>query len=211
MTHGSDPREGWELLLLRERMRNWRFYDPFRTDADARSRRRQIGTYTPVLAGDGGDLAAAIQTIFEVGDGGDLADAIDDAFPGSRIEVEETDGTFDLAMIQAGLLRPLRTAELSGGTLRYLLLVAALLSPRPPALMVLDEPEASLHQDLLAPLGRLIAKASRASQVIVISHAPALVEALLDQRGARRIMLEKAFGETIVTDADPPRWAWPTR
>ena len=43
------------------------------------------------------------------------------------------------------LVLPLSAAELSDGTLRYLLWVAALLSPRPPELLVLNEPEASLH------------------------------------------------------------------
>jgi predicted ATPase len=61
--------------------------------------------------------------------------------------------------IDLGLPRPLKTSELSDGTLRYLLLVAALLSPRPPALMILNEPETSLHPDLLPPLARLIAQA----------------------------------------------------
>ena len=54
-------------------------------------------------------------------------------------------------------------SELSDGTLRYLLLVAALLSPRPPALMILNEPETSLHPDLLPPLARLIVQASKRS------------------------------------------------
>ena len=72
----------------------------------------------------------------------------------------EHGGRFELQMRQHGLLRPLGTAELSDGTLRYLLLVAALLSPRPPELMVLNEPETSLHPDLLAPLGRLIGTVS---------------------------------------------------
>ena len=40
--------------------------------------------------------------------------------------------------------------------------------------MVLNEPEASLHPDLLAPLARLIAAAAARSQVILVSHAPAL-------------------------------------
>jgi predicted ATPase len=53
MTHCSDPREAVELLMLRERMRDWRFYDHLRTDRDAPSRKPQVGTYTPVLASDG--------------------------------------------------------------------------------------------------------------------------------------------------------------
>ena len=66
MTPVADPKGLPELLMLRERMRGWRFYDHFRTDPDAPARRRQVGTRTPALAADGTDLAAAIQTIREV-------------------------------------------------------------------------------------------------------------------------------------------------
>ena len=211
VTHCSDPREAIELLLLRERMRDWRFYDHFRTDGAAPARRRQVGTYTPVLASDGADLAAAIQTILEIGNAAALATAIDDAFPGSQVGVTASEGTFELSMRQHGLLRPLKTAELSDGTLRTLLLIAALLSPRPPALMVLNEPETSLHPDLLEPLGRLIARAAERSQVIVVSHAPPLIAALAGGEDTTRIVLEKEFGETIVADHDPPPWTWPPR
>ena len=78
---------------------------------------------------------------------------------------------------------------------------------------MLNEPETSLHPELLPALGRLIAQASRQSQIIVVSHAPALV-ATLDGRGAeagRRIVLEKELGETIVQDHKPPSWTWPSR
>jgi predicted ATPase len=208
ITHCSDPREAAELLTARERMRNWRFHDHFRTDADAPARRRQIGTYTPVLASDGADLAAAIQTIIEIGGVEDLDAAIADAFPGSSVAVTAADGAFELVMHQHGLLRPLRASELSDGTLRYLLLVTALLSPRPPELMVLNEPESSLHPDLLPPLARLIAQASERSQIVVVSHAQALVDELT---GARRIVLEKELGETVVRGDDAPAWNWPGR
>jgi predicted ATPase len=211
MTHCSAPGDALELLKLREHMRDWRFYDHFRTDSDAPARRRQIGTYTPVLSGDGADLAAAIQTIIEIGDGDLLEQAVDDAFPGAKLDIVTSDCYFELEMQQQGLLRPLRTAELSDGTLRYLLLIAALLSPRPPALMVLNEPETSLHPDLLPPLGRLIAEVAVPTQIIVVSHAPALLEALDDAGTVRQITLEKRLGETIIDSDDPPAWVWPTR
>ena len=148
MTLGSDPRDAMELLVMRERMRGWRFYDHFRTDVEAPARRRKIGTYTPVLASDGSDLAAAIQTIRHIGNADELDAAIADAFPGAGVEVGVADGYFEVVMHQRGLLRPLKTSELSDGTLRYLLLIAALLSPRPAEVMVLNEPETSLHPDL---------------------------------------------------------------
>jgi predicted ATPase len=211
MTHCSDPRDAIELLVLRERMRDWRFYDHLRTDRDAAARRPQIGTYTPVLASDGSDLAAAVQTIREIGDAEGLDAAIADAFPGGRVEVANADGHFELEMSQHGLLRPLKAAELSDGTLRYLLLVAALLSPRPPALMILNEPETSLHPELLPPLARLVAQAAKRSQIVLVSHAAALVAALDAEPDSRQIVLEKQLGETLVPDHTPPPWTWPSR
>lgn len=211
MTHGADPKAAPELLGLRERMRGWRFYDHFRTDPDAPSRRAQVGTRTPVLASDGSDIAAALQTIIEIGNEEALSAAIEDAFPGAHIEVTSHRGVFGVEMYQDGLLRPLALSELSDGTLRYLLLVAALLTPRPPELLVLNEPETSLHPDLLEPLARLIEAASNDAQVIVVSHAQALVDALRSAKDASVIALEKRLGETIARDVEEPAWSWPKR
>lgn len=211
MTHASDPRDAIELLRLREHMHNWRFYDHFRTDRDAPARSPQIGTYTPVQAGDGSDLAAAVETILEIGDEDALAAAIDDAFPGSTVDIDDQGGYFELLMRQRGLLRPLRAAELSDGTLRYLLLATALLSPRPPAFMVLNEPEMSLHPDLMPALGRLIVKASERSQVVVVSHAEGLVSAIEQAGRSKRITLEKELGETQIIGNEAPSWEWPER
>jgi predicted ATPase len=211
MTHAADPREAVELLILRERMRSWRFYDQFRTDARAPARAPQVGTFTSALADDGADLASAIQTVREVGDARALDGAVEDAFSGARLSVDITDNWFGIEMVQPGLHRPLKASELSDGTLRYLLLIAALLTPRPPPLMVLNEPEASLHPDLIAPLARLIAGASQSMQVIVVSHASALVEALAQESRCRRFLLTKIEGETRVDPEDRPPWSWPDR
>jgi predicted ATPase len=156
------------------------------------------------------DLAAALQTIIEIGDREGLDAAISDAFPGSSVEIDARDGFFEVSLTQHGLLRPLRAPELSDGTLRYLLLVAALLTPRPPTLMVLNEPETSLHRDLLGPLARLIARASKTAQVIVVTHAAPLVEAL-SQEAAKRFELKKELGETVVDGGEYVRWEWPGR
>ncbi|MBG6203375.1 putative ATPase [Labrenzia sp. EL_13] len=211
MTHAADPKDGLELLVMRERMRAWRFYDHLRTDRDAPARFPRIGTRTPVLSADGGDLAAALQTILEIGDEVALGEAIDDAFPGASINVTVNEGYFELFMTQRGLLRPLRSSELSDGTLRYLLLTAALLSPRPAPLIVLNEPETSLHPDLLEPLARLIARAAEKTQVIVVSHAHDLVGTLAKLSGCVRYELRKELGETVVDAEELPRWNWPKR
>jgi predicted ATPase len=213
MTHCADPRHTPEMLMLREQMRGWRFYDHFRTDAGAPARLAQIGTHTPVLSHDGADLAAALQTIRQIGDSDALDEAVDDAFPGGRVSITYDGGWFEIEMQQHGLLRPLKAAELSDGTLRYLLWVAALLTPRPPGLLVLNEPETSLHPDLLPALGRLVARTAERSQVIVVSHAPALVDTLQQLPECRSIALEKKFGQTVLAggDHEPVGWHWPSR
>jgi len=61
LTEALDPVRAPELVAVREQIRGWRFYDQFRTDADSPIRQSQIGTRTPVLDGDGRDLAAALQ------------------------------------------------------------------------------------------------------------------------------------------------------
>ncbi len=202
-----------EVLMLRESIRGWRFYDHFRSDADAPVRQPQLGTRTPVLHHDGRDLAAALQTIREIGNPEALQQAVSDAFPGARLHIEPLQGgRFAIEFYQEGLLRPLSAAELSDGTLRYLLLIAALLTPRPPTMMVLNEPETSLHPDLLPALARLIIQASRHCQVWVVSHASRLIAALQQDEGCNSIVLEKVLGQTQIVGQrvlDEPAWHWP--
>ena len=202
-----------EILHVRERIRGWRFYDSFRVDPESPTRTPQLGTMTPVLDHDGTELAAALQTIIEIGDNEALQTAVNDAFPGTRLAIAvQPDNRFSIELHQEGLLRPLTGAEISDGTLRYLLWIAALMSPRPPPLMVLNEPETSLHPDLLPALGRLIAGASDSSQIWVVSHASRLVATLEQAPDCRSIALAKEMGETVVPDQgmlDEPPWRWP--
>ena len=213
-TQMADPERASEVLSLRESIRAWRFYDHFRSDVDAPARWAQLGTRTPVLSHDGRDLAAAWQTIREIGDVGSLDAAVQDAFPGAEVAITVEEGRFGLLFSQPGLLRSLSTAELSDGTLRYLLWIAALHTPRPPPLMVLNEPETSLHPDLLPALARLIVQTAKRSQVWVVSHAPRLIEALESVPDCNVIRLEKDFSQTQIVGQrmlDEPAWHWPER
>ncbi|WP_371530025.1 AAA family ATPase [Streptomyces sp. NBC_01283] len=216
----ADPQLAPDLLRLRELIRSWRFYDHVRTDAEAPARAARIGTRTPVLGHDGADLAAALQTIREIGDPAALDAAVDDAFPGSRVRTVDSGGRFELQLHQRGLTRPLGAAELSDGTLRYLLWTAALLTPRPPSLLVLNEPETSLHPDLLRPLADLILTATKDTQVVLVTHARPLAEAVAKRAVRHRvdvnsIELFKESGQTAVAGResllDEPLWYWPKR
>ena len=210
----ADPQRAPEMLAAREAVREWRFYDQFRTDSESPARAAQIGTWTPILYHDGSNFAAALQTIMEIRSDAALATTLEDAFPGSSLYVEDRNGRFEVRLQQHGLLRPLSAAELSDGTLRYLLWAAALLTPRPPRLMVLNEPETSLHPDLLPALARLILAAAAQTQIIVVSHAQVLIDTLTSASLCTRLHLEKDFGETTIegtTLFDRPKWDWPAK
>lgn len=209
----ADPVATPEIFEVRRFIRNWRFYDNFRTDRESSIRIPQIGTRSPVLDHDGHNLVAALQTIREIGDSQALREAVEDAFPGCEISIHvDEKNRFTLGFSQPGLLRPLNQAELSDGTLRYLLLVAALLTPRPPSLLVLNEPETSLHPDLLPALARLIIRVSRDTQVWVVSHAARLVAALQEEPECQTVQLDKDLGQTHILGQgllDQPSWHWP--
>ncbi len=214
LTEYSDPFAAPELIVLRDSLRSWRFYDSFRVDALSPARQVITGTMTPVMAADGRDFVAALQTIREIGDSEGLDAAISDAFPGSSVQVALVGEGLRLEMLQPAMLRELTAAELSDGTLRYLLLVTALLTPRPPGLMVLNEPESSLHPDLLPALGRLILRASERSQMIVVTHSQQLVECLDEHPDCRAIRLIRDFGETVEVEQNllnQYQWQWPRR
>ncbi len=207
----AEPHRYPILSIARERIRSWRFYHQLRTDADSPLRAAQVGTRTPILSHDGRDLAAALATILWT-DPNDLDAAVSDAFEGARIRIDgDATGLMQLTLETPGLYRPLTAAELSDGTLRYLALLAALHSPRPPELLVLNEPETSLHPSVLAPLARQIIAAATRAQVIVVSHAAPLVDALARAKDAARVELAKEDGETVVANRptlEAPAWQW---
>ncbi len=208
-----DPITHPDIAAVREVVRGWRFYDSFRVDPDAPARQPQVGTRTDVLAGDGHDLAPAIATILESAWAEPLQQAVGDAFSGSALTVTDSAGRFEVGLRQPGLLRALSAHELSDGTLRYLLLAAALLSPRPPGLMVLNEPETSLHPDVLPALARLVRRAADRTQLVVVTHSAALVTALA-AAGATHHELIKPHGETEIENMGlltRPTWHWGRR
>ncbi|MBV9865481.1 MAG: AAA family ATPase [Abitibacteriaceae bacterium] len=193
-----EPHRYPQLSALREELGGWRFYHHFRTDADAPLRHPQVGVRTPVLSHDGCDLAAALQTIREIGSDAGLKQALDAAFPGAALSVESPQARFSLYLQMPGIYRPFDARELSDGTLRFLCLLAALLSPRPPSVLALNEPETSLHPDLLEPLARLIVNAAQHSQLWITTHSDKLASHIEQFSGVAPVGLEKVEGATRI-------------
>ncbi len=74
--------------------------------------------------------------------------------------------------------KPLYMNELSEGTLRFLWLASLLQSPGLSTITMIDEPEVSLHPELLSLLADLMREASKRTQLIVATHSDRLIRFL---------------------------------
>ena len=164
-----------ETSLVRREMLGWRFYHDFRSDIDSPIREPSLAVSSPTLSPDGSNLAAVIETLARIRqDTTEINEAIDDAFPGAQLTSWTEEGRCSIAMHWPDMPRPFAAHELSDGTLRYLCLVGALSGYRLPSFIALNEPESSLHPELIGPLARLIVRASANAQIWVVTHSTAL-------------------------------------
>ena len=176
----SDPSRFPDLHVIRQALLDWRFYHDLRTDDASPLRTPSLAVASPTLDSDGGNLAAVFATLAHIrGDMGLIDRTIEDAFPGAALIVPRPDrhARFGLSFPEFPG-RVFDASELSDGALRYLALAGALLAYRPPAFVALNEPESSLHGDLLEPLARLIASAAQRTQIWVVTHSQRLAAGL---------------------------------
>ena len=87
-------------------------------------------------------------------------------------------GTLAMTWRDKRFSKPFYMHQLSEGVLRFLWLVTLLQSPGLPAVTLIDEPEVSLHPELLGLLADLLREASTRTQLIVATHADRLVQFL---------------------------------
>ena len=189
-----------EVAIVAETLQRWRFYHGFRSDAGSPLRKPALAVTAPMLAMDGANLAAVFATLVHIrGDTVDLDRAVGDAFPGAVLDVPMPDREARFGMIFPQFpQRVFSAGELSDGQIRFLGLAAALLSYRLPPFIALNEPEASLHPDMLPALAAMIVRAAQDAQVWVVTHAPALARLVEERSGVRP--------KSVIRDADGATW-----
>ena len=98
-----------------------------------------------------------------------------------RMSTRLLGGTVQFYLHESGFTTPIPATRLSDGTIRFVALLATLLSPSPPPLVCIEEPELGLHPDAVALLADLLVEASDRMQLVVTTHSDALVSALSTQ------------------------------
>ncbi len=110
-------------------------------------------------------------------------------------------GQITLEWHEEDLTVPLYPSQLSEGTLRLLWLTTLLFSPEPPPLILIDEPEVSLHPELQKILAALLQDASARTQIIVATHSPELIRWLGPDEV---VVIDKLDGKSKFTWANDP-------
>lgn len=116
------------------------------------------------------------------------------------LEVALDGGRLVLYLQESNRTVPAR--RLSDGTLRYLCLLAILLDPAPPPLVVIEEPELGLHPDMFPILRDLLQSASARTQLVVTTHSPTLVDAFTETPEVI-LVCERIDAATRVRRLDP--------
>jgi predicted ATPase len=176
-----------EVGSFRRMVESWRFFHGFRTDRNSPLRQPCLAVTSPLLNEDGSNMAAVFATLAHTrGDTVDLDRAIADAFGGASLSIPEPGEYAEFGLTFPDFpLRVFQPRELSDGQIRFLGLAAAIMSYRQPPLIALNEPEASLHPDMLPPLADMIAEASRSSQIWVVTHSQQLASLVEERCGVR--------------------------
>jgi predicted ATPase len=163
----------------------WAIYHDLRVDERAEIRRPAVVREEKRISPDGQNLIPVLKTLYH----GDFKDAIDAgmsaAFPDDYKELlfrPTEPNRVQLYVRRKYGSREDSAADLSDGTMRFLLLLAILAPPDPPPLIAIDEPESGLHPSMLPIIAEFAVAASARTQVILSTHSPQMLD---------------AFGETL--------------
>lgn len=166
------------LYRLKDHIQAWRFFSGIRFN-DQSMRRPALIEEAPTLRDDGGNLASVLHwlqhehpDIF-----GQIELHIRGIIPAFRVLSVRSTGAGRVTVMwdEEGLVNPLSAADLSDGSLRLLLWLTLSLTPTPPSLVCIDEPEVGLHPRTLPLIAALLKKLSERTQVLVTTHSSYLL------------------------------------
>ena len=182
------------------------FYRNLNHGPEAEARHSTVTRSEKVLESNGDNLIAVLHTLytgnkeFEEQLNNTLEAAFGDDFEELTFPPLEN-GRVYMKWRSKTLNRELSPADLSDGTILFLMLSAILLSPEPPPIICIDEPELGMHPSMLGIIAELIKDASNRTQLIVSTHSPELLSAFSDMPESV-VVVEKEDGATTAKRLD---------
>lgn len=199
LSQRRDPDSYPEITALADLLRDILIYRSWHFGPDAAVRRACApGVRTDRLSESFDNLPARLSALKRNPDvKHTLRTLLADLSPGfDDVDIVLEGGALQLYLTEGRRVVPAH--RLSDGTLRYLCLLAILLDPQPPPLIVLEEPELGIHPDLLPTLRDLLVSASARTQLIVTTHSSQLLDALTDHANSVLVCEKDQGGTSMV-------------
>ncbi len=175
------------LAGFRSTLSEWSIYHDIHVNQGATIRQAAVTRMDRRVAADGQNLIPVLHTLYT--GNRDFKRSIDDAmraaFSGDYEELvfpPAADQRVQLRVRWRSLRTEQSAADLSDGTIRFLLLLAILASPTPSELIAIDEPEIGLHPSMLPILAEHAAEAAEHTQVIITTHSTQLLDAFSEMQ-----------------------------
>lgn len=197
------PKMFKEPELFLSQMTSSTYYGPLNVAPQAPVRLPQQMSPAELPGRDGEDLISCLFSLRETDR--DRFEMVEDTLRAAFPDFER----LDFPPVAAGMLamtwkdqnfkKPMYMSQLSEGTLRYLWLTTLLSSTALPAITLIDEPEVSLHPELLMLLAEQLRAASSRTQLIVATHSDRLIRFL---KPKEVLVCDTENGETRMQWAD---------
>lgn len=169
----------------RQQLADWSVYHDLHVNQDAPIRQASVARLEKRIDPDGQNLISVLHTLY-TGDREfkrEIHAAMKAAFGDDFEELvfpPAADQRIQLRVRWKSLHREQSAADLSDGTLRFLLLLTILASPDAAPLIAIDEPETGLHPSMFPIVAEYAIDAAQRSQVILTTHSPQFLDAFKD-------------------------------
>lgn len=173
-------------LFLGSLMR-WRIYHDVHVHQEATIRRAAVARSEKSIDPDGQNLVPVLHTLYESDRDfkREVNTAMRAAFGNDFEELifpPAADQRIQLRIRWKSLKREQSAADLSDGTLRFLLLLTILANPTLKLPVAIDEPETGLHPSMFPIIAEYAVEASKRTQIIFTTHSPQFLDAFTDTR-----------------------------
>jgi predicted ATPase len=173
------------IIDFRERLVSWSIHHDLPIHQQAPIRQAAVARVEKRIAADGQNLIPVLHSLYASSREfkKSLDSAMRAAFGDDYVEIDfppAADQRVQLRLRWRSLNTDQSAADLSDGTIRFLLLVAIFASPSPGDLVAVDEPEVGLHPAMFPVIAELAAEASERTQVVITTHSPQLLDAFTE-------------------------------
>jgi predicted ATPase len=176
-----------QISYFQKLVASWSIYHDLHVHQESNIRQPSVSRYETMVAPDGQNLVSVLHTLYT--GSREFKYSIDNAMKAAfGSEYEElvfppaADQRIQLRIRWSSLTHEQTAADMSDGTLYFLLLMTILTNPSPPAFIAVDEPETGLHPSMLPIIAEHAVDVAQRSQVVFTTHSSQFLDAFHDSR-----------------------------